>query len=659
MGSITTLLTNRFSRFLPRVIPGFKLTNRFTRSPSAPAAIAIFIPELSRAMNQSGDAPNVAIEPAPFIDNPRLWEGLPSQTNRYDDVFAGPRAARTMIPGTQSALLNVDVDSGPQLIAVPDGWVEYIHPVEGRPYFYNSELRVVTETYIRHPNQLTYIIEWYTVFRELRNRVLPSAADLDVFLDCDGRNTCRYYIIDHANRTLCWLRQRQTSDIGIADVRSVLGLRALLFEEYWTHLEYVPKNENHLGAVRSELQGALASCLLDHMTSEGSTSPFTKTECESYLLSLNQAADSGHMLYLNWSIVHNRNVNLYGQYRARLDRTTTVEGRHHPPRSGGYTYKSVLLGGGSVINDLTEELSIAGVGVITKTTYETLGIGTGVFPLHMIRERLEGCSKYPIKTGGSGEIYLGRISGTRSPIAIKIPKWKKDSTDEERAETLKYAMHESLIWAMCNHPNVHQFLGVAEYRGRFAQISPLMPRDLGQLLSLESYPRESLYDMCLQICDGVAYLHESGIVHGDLKSGNILVSEDYILKIMDFGNARSEGGRWDSLISKRISQFSLRWAPREMLEENPRPTKQGDVHSLGMTLHEVTSGSVPYAGTPDLIVCANIMRGVLPSRPKTPSQSPNKQEDLLWALLLRCWALETVDRPTASVVRDKMCSISS
>ncbi|CAE6421698.1 unnamed protein product, partial [Rhizoctonia solani] len=50
---------------------------------------------------------------------------------------------------------------------------------------------------------------------------------------------------------------------------------ALLFEEYWTHLEYVPKNENHLGAVRSELQGALASCLLDHMTSEGSTSPFT------------------------------------------------------------------------------------------------------------------------------------------------------------------------------------------------------------------------------------------------------------------------------------------------------------------------------------------------------------------------------------------------
>ncbi|KAH7329859.1 hypothetical protein B0J17DRAFT_679957 [Rhizoctonia solani] len=262
-------------------------------------------------MNQTCDAPNPATEPSPFVDNPRLWEGLPSQTNRYETYsqYRGPRAARTMVPGSQSALAHVDENSRPQLIAVPDGWVEYIHPVEGRPYYYNKELRVVTETYIRHPNQLTYIEEWYAVFRELRNRVLPSAATFDVFLDCDGRNTCRYYMIDHANRTICWLRERQTSDIGIADVRSVLGLRALLFEEYWTHLEF-------------------------HY-------PFTKTECKSYLFSLNQAAESGHMLFLNWSmltlsmtcearimglLVHNGNVDIYGQYGACLDRTATVDG---------------------------------------------------------------------------------------------------------------------------------------------------------------------------------------------------------------------------------------------------------------------------------------------------------------------------------------------
>lgn len=62
----------------------------------------------------------------------------------------------------------------------------------------------------------------------MRNHVLPSAATFDVFLDCNGRNTCRYYMIDHANKTICWLRQRSTSDIGLSDVRSTLGLRELV-----------------------------------------------------------------------------------------------------------------------------------------------------------------------------------------------------------------------------------------------------------------------------------------------------------------------------------------------------------------------------------------------------------------------------------------------
>ncbi|CAE6440829.1 unnamed protein product [Rhizoctonia solani] len=139
----------------------------------------------------------------------------------------------------------IAADPRPQLLPVPDGWVEFIHPVEGRPYFYNSELRVVTETYIRHSNQLAFIEEWYSVSRELRNRVLPSASNLGVFLDRDGR---------------------------------------------------------FAGSQPGVINPIYASCLLDHMTSEGSTSPFTKTECKSYLFSINQAAESGHMLYLNWSI---------------------------------------------------------------------------------------------------------------------------------------------------------------------------------------------------------------------------------------------------------------------------------------------------------------------------------------------------------------------
>jgi hypothetical protein len=94
-----------------------------------------------------------------------------------------------------------------------------------RPYYYNSKLRIVTDAPIRHPNQQSSV-EWcYAVFREQRKRALPSAADFYVFLDFNGNNTCRYYMIDHANRTVCWLRQRQISDVGIDGIRSVLDPR--------------------------------------------------------------------------------------------------------------------------------------------------------------------------------------------------------------------------------------------------------------------------------------------------------------------------------------------------------------------------------------------------------------------------------------------------
>ncbi|CAE6347408.1 unnamed protein product [Rhizoctonia solani] len=302
--------------------------------------------------------------PSPFVDNSRLWEVLPSQTNRYDDVFAGSRGARTVINGSQPAS-NTDSDPQTQRHAVPDGWVEYIHPVEGRPYYYNSELRVMTESHLHHLHRLSITEEWYTVFQELRNRTLPDAATFDVFLNCDDRNTCRYYMIDHANSTICWLRDLQTSDIGLPDIRSELGLRARLSEEYWIHVEYFPKNENYLDTTLSELRRILAPCMLDHMTSEGSTSPITKAEYESYLLSLNQAAESGHILLLNWSIARimgllapRQNRNRYRQCEARTDRSIAVVGATYHLRSEGYRSGDVssISTGTRLVNNISTPL---------------------------------------------------------------------------------------------------------------------------------------------------------------------------------------------------------------------------------------------------------------------------------------------------------------
>ncbi|KAG8717007.1 hypothetical protein FRC09_014898 [Ceratobasidium sp. 395] len=337
--------------------------------------------------------------------NSHLWEGLPSQTNRY---------AEPIIQGTVAAAQEEDITSNPNdkherrspdagISAVSQGWKEYIHPVEGDIHFYNEELRIVTGVCIRHDIHLSYnnvlarLMNWHGIFVTLRDQVQPEAAVFDVLLDCSSEeNIVWHYLVDrpHPVRVGASLNEEYWThveyfpkngkfDLTSARIKlqavlanSVLG--ALLNEEYWTHAEYMPKNDNHLADARSELQAALASSMLDHMTSEGSTSPFTTEECNAYLLALDKVAELGRELYLNWSIgrqsrrpltvhlnklrkpypeahvmglpAHSRNVNMYGQYGARLDQTATIEGRRHSVRSSSYLYRSKTLGGGPEIH---------------------------------------------------------------------------------------------------------------------------------------------------------------------------------------------------------------------------------------------------------------------------------------------------------------------
>lgn len=79
--------------------------------------------------------------------------------------------------------------------------------------------------YLRHENVLDRLMEWHRVFTVLRDRVLSDAASFDVYLDCSDENTCRYYMVDHGNKTICWLRQRTTADLGTQEIRNKLHLR--------------------------------------------------------------------------------------------------------------------------------------------------------------------------------------------------------------------------------------------------------------------------------------------------------------------------------------------------------------------------------------------------------------------------------------------------
>ncbi|QRW12628.1 WW domain protein [Ceratobasidium sp. AG-Ba] len=264
--------------------------------------------------------------------DPQLWDGLPSRTNRYDNVYAGTRKNRTAscpsvsTPGPSAARAGINVahrsktksPNHPNIrtLEMRKGWKECRY-LNGRTYFYHEQLGIMIETDIRPEYAMDQIARCCRALVILRDHVLPEAAAFDVFLDRSRKGTCRYYLVDHMDKTICLLRQRTTSEFGISEWSGTWYLQVLPVEEYWKHMEYQSMEEKYFVCARARLQDILANVLpgldsqeylshtayvtTDATTSEGSTSPFAPEECEAYLLTLDKYAASGSV-YSKWLI---------------------------------------------------------------------------------------------------------------------------------------------------------------------------------------------------------------------------------------------------------------------------------------------------------------------------------------------------------------------
>lgn len=260
-------------------------------------------------------------------------------------------------------------------------------------------------------------------------------------------------------------------------------------------------------------------------------------------------------------------------------------------------------------------------------------------------------SQYPISAGGYGDVYRGAFrDGSR--VAVKCLRLHLDSTDESKKQ-LKRAAREMYVWSKCNHPNVLGLIGVAQYRDQIAMVSPWMEYgNIRRTLSLQ--PQVDRYELCVKIVEGVVYLHGVGIVHGDLKGDNVLVSSDFIPKVTDFGNAALKEYTLQFSNTTSRAGTSLNWVAPEVLGEETGPSVEADVYSLGMTILEIIAGKIPYAGLRDFVIVKNILSGVRPMRPEEQIPSNRRHADLLWSLLTSCWAHSAQGRPTPIEVLDKM-----
>ncbi|KAG8724059.1 hypothetical protein FRC09_000602 [Ceratobasidium sp. 395] len=161
------------------------------------------------------------------------------------------------------------------------------------------------------------------------------------------------------------------------------------------------------------------------------------------------------------------------------------------------------------------------------------------------------------------------------------------------------------------------------------------------------------------MAEGVTYLHNQNVIHGDLKGLNVLISDAGHALITDFGNTLLNEYSLSLLNSTTSCGVSLRWAAPEILSGEGRRSTESDIYALGMTILEVITGEVPFSGMSDMEVIREvaIKRGI-PRRPRRILRHGEDIEESLWSLLENCWMHDPDSRPTASRILASLRTIS-
>ncbi|APW62901.1 protein kinase domain-containing protein [Paludisphaera borealis] len=203
-----------------------------------------------------------------------------------------------------------------------------------------------------------------------------------------------------------------------------------------------------------------------------------------------------------------------------------------------------------------------------------------------------------IGVGTFARVYLARDLQLDRPVALKI--FRKDCP-----VTPSTVLAEARSAAALNHPNVSTIYAVDDTAGL-----PIIAMEFVDGLSLAQVARartlasDGLLDVSRQIAAGMAAAHDAGIVHGDLKPENIMLSEDGFVKILDFGLARRlhriQAMKTDETTELGIAESGdgLFGTPRYLAPEQTRgepASFASDVFSLGIVFYELTTGKTAFA----------------------------------------------------------------
>ena len=237
----------------------------------------------------------------------------------------------------------------------------------------------------------------------------------------------------------------------------------------------------------------------------------------------------------------------------------------------------------------------------------------------------------PLAEGGMGAVWLAVQENPRRRVALKLMQTRVAAPD-----MLRRFQYEAEVLARMHHPGIAQIYE-AGLHGDLPWFAMELVEDASDLVSyVRSHELDlrARLELIAKVCEAVHYGHQNGVIHRDLKPGNLLVDGSGQVKVIDFGVARAA----DEEPSARMTRAgdlvgTLHYMSPEQLDgdQNQIDTRT-DVYALGVVLYELLSGRPPYVldGLP-LTAIARVVRDLQPKRPST--FQPKISRELDWIAL--------------------------
>lgn len=238
-----------------------------------------------------------------------------------------------------------------------------------------------------------------------------------------------------------------------------------------------------------------------------------------------------------------------------------------------------------------------------------------------------------IGQGGMGIVFKGLHVKLEQEVAIKVlaPELSQDPSMRERF------INEAKIQAKISHPNVVNVFNYVEEGSNLFLVMEYIPGETLDGMLKRSGCCPNAVNVCISVLSALEFMHSRGIVHRDIKPGNIMFLEDGTVKVMDFGIAKVAGERGQTKTGMRLGTL---WymSPEQIMGEEA--SVASDLYSVGVTLYQMLTGRIPFGGDSEYMV----MKAHLEERPIPPWEINANVSRNIGAVILKSLAKDKSER---------------